>query len=87
MKGVNNAFLLLTPVVMGILILVMVGLHVVANKLEEFEQVFHFMTWASVLLIIGAAVYLSYATPTFARLNLTSNGAPVTVDDSNLLQE
>jgi hypothetical protein len=78
--------LYLTGAVLLVLLIVIMGLRFVSNY-DEFNNIFLSMVWVTMFLIIGAAVYLSYATPSFANVSVFRSSQTTTVDDSNLLPE
>jgi len=69
----------------AVLGIVLYGLWIAARELTEYENLFVYVIFGILLLIVGTAVYLAYATPTFATKNV-ERGA-VHQDTSNLLLE
>ncbi len=76
-----------TIVVLLVLGIVLWGLSWIARELTEFEHAFIYVCGFAFFMIIGAAVYLSFAIPTFASQPSMLHSSVVTEDDSNLLQE
>lgn len=81
----------LTITVLVILGIIVAGLYFVSHKLEEFDHVYMYATWASLIAVLLAAVYLAFAVPSVAstasRTQTQQKTGTVIVDDSNLLQE
>ncbi|MEN9558118.1 MAG: hypothetical protein RL141_487 [Candidatus Parcubacteria bacterium] len=81
---------ILTIIILSVLAILVAGLWVIVNKLEEFDGAFLYLTFGLVALIIGTGAYLSYATPTFANpfdLEDRTDTPYLSTDRSNLLQE
>jgi uncharacterized membrane protein len=72
-----------------VLAVLAVGLHLVSRELWELENGFLYFTFGMVLLIVGVAVYMTYAVPTFAKPPLpgTTSEITVTQDGIELLPE
>lgn len=73
-------------IVFLILGIVIALLRFFANELGEFENGFVYFVTGTMILIIGASVFLSYATPTFAQRTII-HIPQVFSDNSNLLLE
>jgi hypothetical protein len=76
-----------TIIILLVLGIVLWALSWIARELTEYENVFMYVCGLAMLLIIGGAVYLTFAIPTFAQQPSYVSGTSVTTDDSNLLQE
>lgn len=79
--------ILLTGALLIVLGIVLVGIWIAAKELAEFETAFNYGVLMMILLIVGAAVYLSFAAPSFATPEDTPTVNRVTEQESNLLVE
>jgi hypothetical protein len=77
----------LTIVMLVLVALSVIGLYVLNRAWSEFEHLFVYMTWAVVLVVVGASVYLFFAMPTFAEPGAAVRATSVQQDTSNLFQE
>jgi hypothetical protein len=80
--------LILVIVLVVVLAIVLGGIWFAVKELNEFEDIFHYGVMGILLLIIGAAVYLAFATPSLATYDhKTSTPGKVTEQESNLILE
>ena len=78
--------LLIVILILSALFIFVAVLKIVSHTLGEFEKGFAYLAWGVIALVVGASVYMTYATPTLASpSNLGSGG--FTQDQSNLLSE
>ena len=74
----------LTLTIIGILAVLLVGLFVFSREMWEFENSFLYFTFGMMLLIVGVAVYMTYAVPTFAKPPLPESISEITVTQDSI---
>ncbi len=60
-----------TLIVLAIMAIVVTGLYLVGKHLTEFEGGFIYFVWGVMILLVGSAIYMTYAVPSFAQTATT----------------